>query len=91
LYQTKPYKFTQTFIKNFEERLNIKFTEDNQAYILAQLSTGNPHRKIDDKGRFSEYFTFSIDGKLVTVVCDQNNHKVLTIIIETHKRKQFTN
>ena len=85
----KPYSFTRTFQEKFEERLGASFSEDNQAYVLAQLATGTPHRKVDDHGRPSEYFTFSIDGKLVTVVCDQVNHKVLTIVLETHRRRQF--
>lgn len=85
----RPYVFTRTFGEKFEERLGVPFSDDDRAYVLAQLSVGEPHRKVDNHGRPSEYFTFSIEGKLVTVVCDQVNHKVLTIIIETHRRRQF--
>jgi hypothetical protein len=85
----KPYTFTRTFQERLQERLDVQLTEDLRAYILAQLAVGEPHRKIDDHGRYSEYFTFTLEGKLVTIVCDQINHKVLTVILETHRRKQF--
>lgn len=85
----RPYTFTRTFHEKFLERLGEELTDDNQAYILAQLAIGSPHRKIDDKGRHSEYFTFDLHGVLVTVVCDQINHKVLTVVKETHNRRQF--
>ena len=54
----------------------------------AKLNQGI-YRKIDNKGRDSEYFTFRIQGILVTIVCDARTHKVLTGIIETHNRPQF--
>lgn len=87
--RNNPYSFTKVFKERFEERLNEAFTEDNQAYILAQISLGTPHRKIDNKGRYSEYFTFIINEKLVTIVCDQISHKIITLILELHERKQY--
>ena len=85
----KPYQFTQTFLKKFPEHTGIEVTEDVLAEIKASLSMTTPHRKIDNKGRDSEYFTFCLQGVLVTIVCDAETHKVLTGVIETHNRAKF--
>lgn len=85
----KSYQFTKSFFIKFPEHTGIDLTEDTMAEIKAILENTEPYRKIDNKGRDSEYFTFRIQNKLVTVVCDARSHKVLTGIIETHNRPQF--
>ncbi len=86
---SKPYQFTQTFLKRFPENTGISLDDDILMEIKASIATMNPYRKIDNKGRDSEYFTFSICGILVTIVCSADTHKILTGIIETHDRPQF--
>lgn len=85
------YTFTLYFYKVFRERTGLELTEDNRAYILGFCSTTVPHKKIDDKGRYSEYFTMRLNEELITVVCDANTHKIITCIMETHHRKAFGN
>ena len=85
----KKYEFTSYFFKVFKERTGFDLTEDNQAYILSVCNTCKPHAKIDDKGRSSEYFTMRLEDRLITVVCDGKTHKIITVIIETHHRKEF--
>ena len=87
--KVKPYQFTPSFLKRFPEHTGISITEDILAEIKASMSTMIPYRKIDNKGRDSEYFTFCLQGVLVTIVCDAITHKILTGIIETHNRPQF--
>ena len=81
------------FIKRFGEFLykntGLKFTEDLRAYILANVNVTNPHKKIDNKGRYSEYYTFPYENVLLTIVVDGNTKKILTAVIETHRRKNF--
>lgn len=85
----KKYTFTKYFYEKFEERIGIPLTEDIRAFILSVCQNSTPHRKVDNKGRYSEYFTMRISDKLITVVCDANTYKIITCIIETHKRKEF--
>jgi hypothetical protein len=85
----KPYQFTKIFLKKFPEHTGIEITEDVLAEIKASINATEPHRKIDNKGRDTEYFTFRLQGVLVTIVCDTNTHKILTGIIETHNRAKF--
>lgn len=87
----KPYSFTKYFYNKFKERLGCDLNEDDRAYILSVCNASEPHRKVDSKGRYSEYFTMRIQEKLITVVCDANTHKIITCVIETHKRKSFSN
>lgn len=87
--KTKPYQFTKSFLNRFPEHTGITLDTDTLAEIKAVLDVTTPYRKIDNKGRDSEYFTFRIQGVLVTIVCDARTHKVLTGIIETHNRPQF--
>ena len=83
------YSFTKSFYARFPEHTGIELTEDSLAEIKAILENTKPYRKIDNKGRDSEYFTFRIQGVLVTVVCDARSHKVLTGVLETHNRPQY--
>lgn len=85
----KRYSFTSYFYKVFKERTGFDLTEDDRAYILAACSTGEKHKKIDDKGRHSEYITMRLRDELVTIVCDADTNKIITIIKETHHRKAF--
>lgn len=78
------YIFTGYFYKVFEERIGYKLTDDLKAEIRANIASSTPHKKIDNKGRFSEYFTFLLCDKLITIVCDGLSHKIITCIIETH-------
>lgn len=85
----RPYRFTKYFFKVFAERVGCSLDEDAQAYILSVCNTVEPHKKVDDKGRFSEYFTMRVNDKLITVVCDGYSHKIITCVIETHHRKSY--
>lgn len=85
------YTFTSYFYKVFTERTGLELTEDNRAYILGVCQTAVPHKKIDNKGRYSEYFTMRLNDELITVVCDANTHKIITCVMETHHRKAFNN
>lgn len=85
------YTFTKSFGANLQKNTNLKFNEDNAAYIKLVCNTTEPYRKIDEKGRNSEYFTFLLEDILITVVCDGHSKKIITAIIETHKRPQFNN
>lgn len=85
----KPYKFTKYFFKVFNERVGQPLDEDSQAYILSVCANTEPHKKVDDKGRFSEYFTMRVCEKLLTVVCDGFSHRIITCVIETHHRKSY--
>lgn len=80
----KKYQFTSYFCSVFNERTGVELTEDNKAFIMSVVNTCEPHKKIDNKGRPSEYFTFRIEGVLITIVCDGNTHKIITVIKETH-------
>lgn len=88
---TKPYSFTNYFYSVFKERVGINLSEDDRAYILSVCNNSNPHRKVDNKGRYSEYFTLRLSDKLITIVCDAISHKIITCVIETHKRDSFNN
>lgn len=83
------YEFAKIFFDRFPKHTGIAINEDVLAEIKASMSMTEPYRKIDNKGRDSEYFTFRLCGVLVTIVCDAENHKILTGIIETHERPQF--
>lgn len=86
---TKRYSFTNYFYKVFYKRVGIELDDDTRAYILSVCHNSEPHRKIDNKGRNSEYFTMRVNDQLITVVCDGNTHKIITCVIETHHRKEF--
>ncbi len=86
---TKRYSFTNYFYRVFQERVGIELDEDTRALILSVCYNSEPHRKVDNKGRYSEYFTMRIQDKLITIVCDANTHKIITCVIETHHRKEF--
>lgn len=86
---TKHYSFTNYFYKVFQERIGIELDEDTRAFVLSVCQNSEPHRKVDNKGRYSEYFTMRIQDKLITIVCDANTHKIITCVIETHHRKEF--
>ena len=88
---TKGYEFTNYFYKVFRERVGIKLNSEIKMYILDTCNTYRPHRKIDNKGRDSEYFTMRINNKLITIVCDGTTHKIITCVVETHHRKEFEN
>lgn len=83
------YKFTKYFLNIVEERIGFKPDEDDLAFILSVCNSCEPHKKIDDKGRASEYFTMRLKDVLITVVCDGNTHKIITCVKETHHRKEF--
>lgn len=85
------YFFTSYFHKVFEERIGEELTSDLKAEIRANIAAMTPHKKIDNKGRPSEYFTFLICGKPVTLVCDGLTHKIITCVIETHHPIEFYN
>lgn len=85
----KRYSFTSYFFKVFKERAGFDLSEDDKAFILAACSSGERHTKIDDKGRHSEYITLRLHNKLLTVVCDADTAKIITVVPETHHRKAF--
>ena len=85
----KRYSFTSYFIKVFSERIGFNLSDDDKAYILAICNSRTPHKKIDNKGRNSEYFTFRMNNVLITIVCDGDTHKIITCVQETHHRKEF--
>lgn len=84
------YTFTRYFLDIFKERTGCEPNEDNLAEVLSVCNNTNPHQKIDNRGRNSAYFTFSLQGNLITVVCDPETRKVITCIQETHNRRRFT-
>lgn len=83
------YKFSKNFASNLLKNTGIILNEDNAAYIKSICENTEPYRKIDNKGRRSEYFTFRMEDKLVTLVCDAGKKLIVTCIIETHDRPQF--
>lgn len=83
--------FAKSFGQNLKKNTGIGFDEDNAAYIKSVCENTEPYRKIDNKGRHSEYFTFRLADLLITVVCDGTSKKIITAVIETHKRPQFNN
>lgn len=80
------YKFSATFGNNLTKNTGILPNEENLAYIKANCEIIEPHKKIDNKGRFSAYFTFRVENKLITVVADEKRKLLVTAIIETHGR-----
>lgn len=85
------YTFAKYFNKVFVERFGFNLDEDIIAYIKCICKNQEPHVKIDDKGRYSEYFTFRLNEKLITIVCDHITKKIVTCFEETHRRKKFDN
>lgn len=83
------YSFSKYFLDIFEQRIGFKLSDDDKAYILMICKNIKPHKKIDNKGRNSEYFTFRLKDTLITIVCDGNTHKIITCIKETHLRKEY--
>jgi hypothetical protein len=83
------YKFSRNFEKNLLKNTGIVLTEDNAAYIKSVCKETEPYRKIDNKGRHSAYFTFRLEEKLVTLVCDEQKRLIVTCVIETHNRPQY--
>jgi hypothetical protein len=81
------YTLTKYFKNIFPERIGIELTEDVIAEILAKCNTIKPHRKIDNKNRNSEYFTFYIKDKYVTIVADSKTKKLITVVLEIRHRK----
>ena len=75
------------FDKNFKYNLykNTQIEADDKIldYILRKCSEIKPYKKIDNRGRKSAYFTFLIYEKLVTIVMDYGNEKIITGVIET--------
>lgn len=85
----KRYKFTRSFPNNLLKNTGIQLDEDGKAFIKSICENTEPYTKIDNKGRHSEYFTFRMDDKLITIVCDADSKFIITGIIETHDRPQF--
>lgn len=85
----KRYTFTKYFFSIAKDRIGFDLDEDDIAYILSVCNSCEPHKKIDNKGRASEYFTLRLRGVLITIVCDSNTHKIITCVKETHHRKEF--
>lgn len=83
------YKFTKTFTVNLKKNTGIDADSDTLAFISAVVNSTVPYKKIDNKGRHSEYFTFMLNDVLVTIVADGITKKILTGVIETHQRPQF--
>ena len=84
-----PYKFIKSFPDNILKNTGIHLSEDDKALILSICENTEPHRKVDNKGRYSEYFTFKLRDILITVVCDANTKCIITAVLETHNRPQF--
>lgn len=81
------YSFTQYFFRKYSELFNSQLNEDEIALLLANCNNTEGFKKIDDKGRHSEYFTLYIKENLVTIVCDYKSQKIITCIKETRIRK----
>lgn len=87
--KSKRYKFIRSFPDNMFRNTGITLDDDGKAYIKCVCENSEPHTKVDNKGRHSEYFTFTFQDTLITVVCDANTKFIITAVIETHKRPQF--
>lgn len=83
------YSFIKSFPRNFKKNIGIEPSSDDLAYIKSVCEGTEPYRKVDNKGRNSEYFTFLLNDTLVTVVCDACTKRILTAVIEVHNRPQF--
>lgn len=83
------YSFVKSFEDNFTKNTGLTLSGDDFAYIKSICENTEPYRKIDNKGRDSEYFTFLLNKVLITVVCDAKSKKILTAVIETHNRPHF--
>lgn len=82
------HKFASHFSERFTERI-CKFDEEAQSYILAIVNNSEGFKTKDNYGRDSEYFTFTYNGILTTVVCDPRSKIIVTVVKETHNRPQF--
>ncbi len=80
------YSTTKTFKMHFSKNTSLTLSEEDIASIIHFCNTTEGHKKIDKKGRNSEYFTLSIQNVLVTIICDFETRKIITGVIETHKR-----
>ena len=82
----KSFCFISSFGRNLKKNTGIIPNKDNLAYIKMMLQNSDPYTKYDEKGRHSSYYTFILEEKLITVVVDADTNKVLTAVIETHRR-----
>lgn len=82
------HKFASHFGEHFTERI-CKFDEEARSYVLAIVNNSEGFKTLDNYGRNSEYFTFTYNGILTTVVCDPNSRVIVTVVKETHNRPQF--
>lgn len=85
----KRHKYASSFFHNFYKNTGLELDSDDKAYILSICNETEPYSKIDNKGRHSEYFTFSVKNVLVTIVCDSISKVIITGVLETHNRPQF--
>jgi len=77
------------FSNNFENIYNERVGVFNKQEIYRKIINTKPHIKRDNKNRFTAYYTFYIDDKLYTLVADIDKRKIVSIIRETHKRRNF--
>lgn len=82
------HKFASHFGERFTERI-CPFDSEAKSYVLAIVNNSEGFKTQDNYGRDSEYFTFTYNGILTTVVCDPVNNMIVTVIKETHNRPQF--
>lgn len=80
------FTFISSFARNLKKNTGIEPTSDNLAYIKMIVQTISPHVKYDDKGRHSSYYTCRLEDKLITVVVDADTKRILTAVVEKHKR-----
>ncbi len=75
--------FSEGFKNNLYKNTLIDADKKILDYILKKCKEIEPYKKVDNKGRYSAYFTFYIYEKLVTIVADGNTGKILTGVLET--------
>lgn len=82
------FNFSNNFENIYKERVGV-FNKEEKEELCGKISNTKPHIKRDNKNRFTAYYTFYIDDKLYTLVADIDKRKIVSIIKETHKRRNF--
>lgn len=86
--EKKFFKFSKHFIKKLKS-LGFEYTTETKNEILRLMHKYKPHTSYTEKHGESDYYTFYLYDKLVTIVCDK--HIVVTIFEEQYLRAKYKN
>lgn len=82
------FNFSSNFESIYKERVG-DFNKEEKAELCGKINNTIPHVKRDKKNRLTAYFTFYINDTLCTLVADIDKRKIVSIIKETHKRRNY--